>query len=59
MNQSDKPIDEETIALLAQWEREDATNDPNKLREAQNELEEFKKAMNKNRAACGERILYP
>ena len=52
-------IDTETLELLETWAREDATDDPEKLRAAQKELEEFKKAMNENRAACGERILYP
>ena len=52
-------IDTETLALLEAWAREDATDDPDKLRSAQKELDEFKKAMNENRTACGERILYP
>ena len=52
-------VDTETLALLEAWAREDATDDPEKLRAAQNELDEFKKAMNGNRAATGERILYP
>ena len=52
-------IDTETLELLEVWAREDATNDPEKLRDAQKELDEFKKAMNENRAACGERIIYP
>ena len=52
-------IDTETLELLEAWAREDATDDPEKLRDAQKELDEFKKAMNENRAACGERILYP
>jgi len=52
-------IDAETIALLEGWAREDATDDPEKLRRAQKELDEFKRAMNENRAATGERILYP
>ena len=52
-------IDTETLELLESWAREDATEDPEKLRDAQKELEEFKKAMNENRAACGERIVYP
>ena len=52
-------IDTETLELLEAWAREDATDDPEKLRAAQEELDEFKKAMNENRAACGERILYP
>ena len=52
-------IDTETLELLDAWAREDATGDPQKLRDAQKQLDEFKKAMNENRAACGERILYP
>jgi hypothetical protein len=52
-------VDTETLALLEAWAREDATDDPAKLRAAQKELDEFKRAMNENRAATGERILYP
>jgi hypothetical protein len=52
-------IDTETLELLEAWAREDATDDPEELRAAQQELDDFKKAMNENRAACGERILYP
>ena len=52
-------VDTETLALLDAWAREDATDDPEKLRAARKELDEFKKAMNENRAATGERILYP
>jgi len=52
-------IDTETLALLEAWAREDATSDPEKLRTARKELDEFKQAMNENRAATGERILYP
>ena len=52
-------VDTETLALLEGWAREDATDDPEKLRAAQKELDEFKRAMNENRAATGERILYP
>lgn len=40
-------IDTETLELLEAWARKDATANPDK------------KAMNENRAACGERILYP
>jgi hypothetical protein len=52
-------IDTETLALLESWAREDATDDPEKLRMARKELDEFMRAMNDNRAATGERILYP
>lgn len=49
----------ETLELLARWAREDATGDPETLRAAQRDLDEFKRTMNENRAASGERILYP
>lgn len=52
-------IDIETLELLEAWAREDATDDPVTLRDAQKELDEFKRTMNENRAASGERILYP
>ncbi len=52
-------IDTETLELLESWAREDATDDPTRLRNAQKELDEFKKTMNENRGASGERILYP
>ena len=47
------------LEVLEQWRREDATSDPELLRAAERELDEFMKAMNKNRAACGERLLFP
>ena len=37
----------------------DATTDPEKLREADEEVAEFKKAMNANRAATGACLLFP
>ena len=52
-------IDTATLELLAKWRSEDATSDAEQLRTAERELAEFKKAMNENRAATGERILYP
>lgn len=52
-------IDTATLELLARWRIQDATTDPEQLRAAEKELEEFKKAMNENRTATGERILYP
>ena len=52
-------VDSETLALLEAWAREDATDDPETLRAARKELDEFKRAMNANRTATGERILYP
>ncbi|MGO9257118.1 MAG: hypothetical protein ACLQU1_12560 [Bryobacteraceae bacterium] len=52
-------VDTATLELLATWKAEDATNDPEKLREADEEVARFKKAMNGNRAATGARLLFP
>lgn len=52
-------IDTATLELLAQWRREDATDDPEKICEAERELAEFKRAMNESRAFCGETPLFP
>jgi hypothetical protein len=38
-----------TIALLKQWEREDATDDPAAIARAEEELAQFKAALNANR----------
>ena len=52
-------IDTATLELLAAWKAEDATSDPEKLREADEEIAKFKKAMNETRAAGGARPLFP
>jgi hypothetical protein len=52
-------MDTATLELLAAWKAEDATTDPEKLREADEEIAAFKKAMNENRAATGARLLFP
>jgi Bacterial dnaA protein helix-turn-helix len=52
-------IDTATLELLASWKAEDATTDPEKLREADKEIARFKKAMNENRTATGARLLFP
>ena len=52
-------VDNATLQLLAAWKAEDATSDPEKLREADEEIAEFKKAMNENRASVGARPLFP
>jgi hypothetical protein len=56
---NNNPIDTATLELFAKWRAEDATDDPEELRKAVQELAEFKKAMNRNRAQAGEPILYP
>lgn len=52
-------IDTATLELLASWKAEDATTDPEKIREADEEIPQFKKAMNANHAATGDRLLFP
>jgi len=51
-------IDTATLELLAAWKAEDATVDPGKLHEADEEILEFKKAMNESRVATGARPLF-
>jgi hypothetical protein len=46
-----------TLELLAQWDRDDETNDPNELARRRQELEELKRALNDNRASG--RKLFP
>ncbi len=41
-----------TAALLEQWAREDATNDPALIRQAEEELLEFKRMLNANRLSA-------
>lgn len=52
-------IDSATLELLASWRRQDFTTDPEQIQAAEQELADFKKAMNENRAASGEPLLYP
>lgn len=52
-------IDTATLELLEGWRQQDATTDPEQIRAAEQEIAEFKKAMNENRSATGERKLFP
>jgi len=52
-------IDTTTLELLAAWKAEDATTDPEELRKADEEIAEFKKAMNETRFASGARPIFP
>jgi hypothetical protein len=52
-------IDTATLELLANWRVQDATTDPDRIRAAEPEIAEFKKAMNENRTAAGEPVLFP
>jgi len=46
------------IAALNQWIAEDATDDPEEIRKANEDVAEFKRNMNANRAATGERLVF-
>jgi hypothetical protein len=48
-----------SIALLQSWLEEDATDDPEEIRKAQEELDEFKRAINAERERAGARRIYP
>jgi len=52
-------VDTATLELLAAWRAQDATTDPEQLRAAEQEVSEFKKAMNENRVLAGEPKLFP
>ena len=52
-------VDTATLELLASWKVQDATTNPALIRAAGEEVNEFMKAMNENRAATGERLLFP
>ena len=52
-------IDTATLELLASWQIQDATTDPEQIRVAEQELADFKKAMNESRNVAGERTLFP
>lgn len=50
---------EATRALFAAWNEEDATDDPEEIARRNQEWEELKAGLNANRAATGERLLFP
>lgn len=55
-------IDAKNAAAIAYLDRklkEEATDDPEEIRKAEEELAEFKRNMNANRAATGERLVFP
>ena len=47
------------IAYLKRRLREEATDDPELIRQAEQDVEELKRALNANRAATGERLVAP
>ena len=48
-----------SIALLKSWLAEDATDDPEEIRLAEEDLREFKRNMNLPRKETGARLHYP
>ena len=53
-----RSVDTTTLELLRSWQQADDTSDPAQLRSAEEELAEFKKAVNDARASSGETLLY-
>jgi hypothetical protein len=53
-----KPTDP-TLALFAQWEREDDQMTPDEIEAARQEFEQFKQGINAVRAQGGARLIYP
>ena len=51
--------DTATLELLASWRTQDATDDPEEICAAEQELADFKQTMNGHRTASGEPLLYP
>jgi hypothetical protein len=51
-------IDTATLELLRAWRLEDATGNPEEIGTDEQELIEFKRAMNENRTLAGEPLLY-
>ena len=47
------------IALLQSWMVQDATDDPEEIRRADDEFDELRRNLNANRAATGERPVFP
>lgn len=45
------PPNRATLDLLAQWDREDATNDPEEIAQREEQLVELKKSLNENRGS--------
>src|SRR5689334_1778802 len=52
-------VETPTMALMRAWLEEDATDDPEEIQAAEEELREFKHNMNQPRKESGARLLYP
>jgi hypothetical protein len=51
-------MDTATLDLLASWRLEDSNPTSDQIRDAEEQLREFKQAMNENRKSAGEAKLY-
>jgi hypothetical protein len=52
-------VDCVTLDLLAKWRLQDATENPDEIGAAEQELAAFKKAMNENRTLAGQPLVFP
>jgi hypothetical protein len=52
-------IDYATLQLLESWRAQDATSNAAEIQAAEQELADFKKAMNENRSLAGQPPVYP
>jgi len=53
------PVDTATLQLLSQWKQEDTTENPDEVRAAEDEIRDFKRALNESRSQSGEPLLFP
>jgi hypothetical protein len=53
------PENAASIALLQSWLEEDASDNPEEIHQAEEELEEFKRGINAERDRAGARRIYP
>jgi predicted DNA-binding protein len=59
---SQPSVDQATLDLLAKWDREQATEDPDEITRRRQEVDQFKEAINRSRLARegpGSRKVYP
>lgn len=56
---SDETPNASTIAMIDRWLEEDATDDPEEIAQAEADLRALMEALNQNRAAGGQRLLFP
>ena len=58
MAPANSSVDTATLELLQGWRLQDATDNLEEVRAAEQDLTEFKRAMNENRTLAGEPLLY-